>query len=369
MHPEQITLYYISKRLQHPFQTSFGIEHDREALIVRVEEAGAVGWGECVASNGPWYSPETAETAWHILSNYLIPLVFQQDFDDPAEVFDLLSPVKGHRMAKAGLEMALWDLAAVQQGVSLSKLLGGTRDRVQVGVSVGVQESIDALVDRVAGFLDQGYSRIKIKIKPGWDVEPVRALRADFPDVLLQIDANSAYTLDDVDIFKELDQYNLLLIEQPLAHDDIYFHSKLQMELETPICLDESIISVEYAQAALELRSCGIINIKPGRVGGHTSSKRIHNLCRKRSVPLWHGGMLETGIGRAHSVALASLPGFTLPGDISASERYYAEDIVAPAFTLNEDSTLSVPAGPGIGVEVLTRRLKDVTLRRVEFTR
>lgn len=368
MQVERITLYHISKRLKHPFETSFGVEHDRQAIIVRVEGDGAVGWGECVAGNGPWYSSETTVTAWHVLSEYLVPLVLGAELTGPEVVFDRFAPVKGHRMAKAGLEMAVWDLAASQQDVSLATLLGGTRDRVPVGVSVGVQESLDALVDRVAGFIDAGYGRIKIKIKPGWDVEPVRMLRERFPNVMLQVDANSAYSLDDAPTFRELDRFDLLLIEQPLAHDDVYFHAKLQAELKTPICLDESIISVDYARAALELESCRIINVKPGRVGGHTPSRRIHDLCRERDVPLWHGGMLETGVGRAHSVALASLPGFTLPGDISASDRYYERDLVDPPFTLNPDSTLTVPDGPGIGVTVDTELLREATRRRAEFT-
>lgn len=369
MRPERITLHHISMPLVHPFETSFGVEANREAIIVCVEADGAAGWGECVAGRRPWYSYETVTTAWHILSDVLIPLVLGQELEKPRAVFDRFGRVRGHPMAKAGLEMAMWALAATQQETPLARLLGGRRDRVPVGVSVGVQESVDALLARVAGFLEQGYGRIKIKIKPGWDVAPVRALRRKFPDLLLQVDANSAYTLADTAVFKRLDEFDLLLIEQPLGHDDVYDHARLQQQIRTPICLDESIRSVAHARAALELGSCRIINIKPGRVGGHTASIRIHDLCRRRDVPVWHGGMLETGIGRAHSVALASLPGFTLPGDISASARYYAQDLVEPPFVLNsEDSTLGVPAAPGLGVAVNTERLQAVTLRTATFT-
>lgn len=368
MRLDHLTLFRIRMSLAHPFETSFGVERDRECIIVRVEGDGAVGWGECVASTGPWYAYETVQTAWHILTDFLIPMLLGREIDGPQEVFDRLGQVRGHPMAKAGLEMALWDLAATQQGIPLSRLLGGTRDRVPVGVSIGVQKSLPALLDRVASFVEQGYARVKIKIKPGWDVEIVHAVRREFPELRLQVDANSAYRLADAPVFQAMDDLDLLLIEQPLGHDDIYDHARLQKQLRTPLCLDESIGSVDHARAALELGSCRVINIKPGRVGGYTSSIRIHDLCRERGIPVWHGGMLETGIGRAHNVALASLPGFTLPGDISASDRYYTKDLVDPPFSLNRDSTLSVPTGPGIGVTVDEERLRRVTLRQMEFT-
>lgn len=365
---DRVVLHQVRMPLAHPFETSFGVQRERDCIILRVEGDGAVGWGECVAAGGPWYAYETTQTAWHILSDFLVPLVLEQRFDGAASVYDALAPVKGHYMAKAGLEMTIWDLAAKQEDVSLSQMLGGVRDRVSVGVSVGVQPSVDELLARIAGFVEQGYRRVKIKIKPGWDVNVTRAVREQFPELPLQVDANSAYRLSDVDVFKAMDGLDLLLIEQPLAHDDIYEHSLLQRELETPVCLDESIHSVDDARAALALGSCRVINIKPGRVGGHTSSKRIHDLCQAEQVPVWHGGMLETGVGRAHSVALASLAGFTLPGDISASARYYHEDIIDPPFTLNADSTLSVPQEAGIGVTVDLSRLQDVTLRKQEFS-
>lgn len=365
---DRVVLHHIRMPFVHPFETSFGMERERDCIIVSVEGDGAAGWGECVAMAGPWYSYETTQTNWHILSDFLIPMVLDHGFEGPESVFDQLARVRGHNMAKAGLEMAMWDLAAKQAGVSLAQMLGGVRDRVPVGVSVGIQPSVGALLERIAGFVEQGYRRIKIKIKPGWDVEVTRAVRERFPDIPLQVDANSAYRLDDVDVFRSMDDLDLLLIEQPLAHDDIYEHSLLQRELKTPVCLDESIHSVDDARAALALGSCRVINIKPGRVGGHTSSKRIHDFCQDRGIPVWHGGMLETGVGRAHNVALASLANFTLPGDISASARYYHQDIVDPPFTLNRDSTLSVPTGAGIGVTVESDRLQEVTLHTLELT-
>ncbi|MFQ5594876.1 MAG: o-succinylbenzoate synthase [Anaerolineae bacterium] len=367
MKVDRIILHHIRMTYVHPFETSFGVERDRDCIIVRVDGDGAVGWGECVAMAAPWYSYETTQTNWHILSDFLIPTVLETEFDGPESVFDAFARVRGHNMAKAGLEMAIWDLAATQAGVPLAQMLGGVRDRVPVGVSIGVQPSLDALLNRIAGFVEQGYQRIKIKIKPGWDAEITRAVRQNFPETPLQVDANSAYRIADVDVFRAMDDLSLLLIEQPLAHDDIYQHSLLQRELKTPICLDESIHSVDDARTALALDSSRVINIKPGRVGGHTSSRRIHDFCQSQGIPVWHGGMLETGVGRAHSVALASLAGFTLPGDISASARYYREDIITPPFTLNDDSTLSVPRKAGIGVNVQTGRLEAVTLRRAEY--
>ena len=364
---ERVTLHHIEMPLAHPFETSFGVEKNRTCVIVQVEGDGITGWGECVAQAGPWYSYETTQTNWHILADFLVPMLLASPIEGPAVVFDRMARVRGHNMAKAGLEMAIWDLAAKQAGVSLSNMLGGVRERVPVGVSVWIQPSLNALLERIAGFVEAGYARVKIKIKPGWDTEIVPAVREHFPDMLLQVDANSAYRLEDADVFRAMDDLDLLLIEQPLAHDDIYEHSLLQRQLKTPICLDESIHSVADAHTALALESCRNINIKPGRVGGHTSSKQIHDLCLENQIPVWHGGMLETGIGRAHNVALASLPGFTLPGDISATDRYYREDIAEPPFVLNPDSTLSVPVGPGIGVTVNTERLQAVTLRTLSL--
>jgi o-succinylbenzoate synthase len=349
---DAIELRQIRLQLTAPFTTSFGSTLERSCIIVVVHGEGVTGLAECVAFEGPWYSYETAGTAWHIMSDYLIPRLLEADLEEPEDVWEIFGPIRGHNMAKAAIEMACWDLFARARSVSLATLLGGTRDRVSVGVSVGIQPSPAALVDTVGCYLADGYRRIKLKIAPAQDTAFVEAVRKAYPDTLVQVDANSAYTLDSVDTFKSMDDFDLLLIEQPLGPDDIVDHAALQRELKTPICLDESVHSPDDARHAFDLGSCRIINIKPGRVGGHTQSKAIHDYCLAREAPVWCGGMLETNIGRAHNVALASLPGFSLPGDISASARYYAKDIAGPGFALNEDSTLTVPAGPGIGVEL-----------------
>ena len=353
--------------LVSPFVTSMGTEYDEEHIIVRVDADGVTGWGESVAEGTPFYSYETVQTAWHILKDFLIPSILGKDLNNVAEAIALNAKVRGHMMAKAGLEAALWDAFAKSQNISLSKMLGGTRDKVDVGVSIGIQSSVPELIKKVEGYLAEGYKRIKIKISPGLDMQFVEALRKQFPHLLLQVDANSAYTLDDINLFKKMDEYNLSLIEQPLGYEDIFDHSKLQRELKTPICLDESIHSLDDTRAAIELDSCRIINIKPGRVGGFTESKLIHDYCASMNIPVWHGGMLESGIGRAGNVALASLPNFTLPGDISASKRYYKEDIVEPEFTVNPDGTMNVPTGPGIGVSVNMKMLEKVTVFKESF--
>ncbi len=367
MRIDRIELRHVRLVLVAPFVTSMGVETDEEHIIVRVDAGGVTGWGECVAGGNPYYSYETTQTAWHILRDFLVPAVLGKDVGDVSEAITLWSRVRGHMMAKAGLESALWDAFAKARCLPLSKLLGGVRDRIDVGVSIGLQPSPAELLKKVAGYLAEGYRRIKIKIAPGSDIEYVTAVRREYPDIPFQVDANSAYELGDIDVFRAMDDQNLLLIEQPLSHDDIFDHSKLQRELKTAICLDESIHSVADARAALELASCRVINIKPGRVGGYTESRLIHDLCASQQVPVWHGGMLESGIGRAGNVALASLPNFTLPGDISASKRYYREDIVEPAFEVAPDGTMAVPTGPGIGVEVVADRLEKVTVRREEF--
>ncbi len=363
---DRITLYLVNMRLVAPFETSFGIEHDRQCVIVRVDADGLTGWGECPAESTFGYSYETTTTAWHALKDFLIPRSLGQPIDIAAacQRGELL---RGHNMARHGLESALWDIVAQQRGVSLSTALGGTRDRVAVGVSVGIQASADALIAKIEDYLLQGYGRIKIKIKPGYDLDTVQRVRARFPRILLQVDANSAYRLPDAPLFQAMDGFGLLLIEQPLGWDDIYEHSKLQAQLETPICLDESIHSLGQAALALELKACKVINIKPARVSGFTESRRIHDLCQAHGIPVWCGGMLETGIGRAGNVALASLSNFTLPGDISASNRYYTEDIAEPLFALNPDSTLSVPTAPGLGVTVNEKTLKKFTEHREAF--
>jgi len=367
MRIERVEMFYTKMELVSPFETSMGVETHEHHIQVRVDGEGLAGWGESVVSDTPHYSPETVETAWHVLRDFLIPPVLGREIATAADVLPLWAHVRGHNMAKAGLESALWDALAKARGVPLSKFLGGTRDKVAVGVSVGLQASPEALVRKVAAHLAEGYGRIKIKIAPGRDVALVKAVRREFPDIRLQVDANSAFALEDVGVFKAMDGERLLLIEQPLGHDDIYDHAKLQRDLRTPICLDESIHSLADARAAVELGSCRVINIKPGRVGGFSESKAIHDFCAGAGVPVWHGGMLESGIGRAGNVALASLPNFVLPGDISASRRYFRQDIVEPEFTIGEDSMMAVPAGPGIGVEVLLDRLAGVTVRKLEF--
>jgi o-succinylbenzoate synthase len=367
MRIEKIELRHVKLILIAPFVTSMGVEYDEEHIIVRVDGEGLTGWGESVAEGTPFYSYETVKTAWHILEDFLIPAILGKDLKDIDEAICLWEKVRGHRMAKAGLEAALWDLFAKSQGKSLTQMIGGVRNKIDVGVSIGIQSNPDELVKKVEGYLKEGYKRIKIKIAPGSDLELVKAVRKNYPDILFQVDANSAFKLSDIDLFKRMDEYKLLLIEQPLSCDDIFDHSKLQRDLKTPICLDESIHSLADANAALELDSCRIINIKPGRVGGFTESKLIHDLCALKNIPVWCGGMLESGIGRAGNVALASLPNFTLPGDISASKRYYKEDIVEPLFEVNPDGTMDVPSLPGIGVEVNMKNLDNVTERKIVY--
>ncbi len=367
MRIDRIELRHVKLILVSPFVTSMGTEYDEEHIIVRVDAEGLTGWGESVAEGTPFYSYETVPTAWHILSDFLIPSVLGKDLQGVGEAITGYAKVRGHMMAKAGLEAALWDLFAKSKGISLSQMMGGTRKKVDVGVSIGIQESVPALIKKVEGYLAEGYCRIKIKIALGLDLQFVEALRKEFPDLRLQVDANSAYTLNDIGIFKKMDHQRLLLIEQPLGYEDIFDHSKLQRELQTPICLDESIHSLDDTRAAIELDSCRVINIKPGRVGGFTESKLIHDYCAGMNVPVWCGGMLESGIGRAGNVALASLPNFTLPGDISASKRYYKTDIVEPEFVVNPDGTMDVPTKPGIGVEINYRELDNVTVRSVAF--
>ena len=365
MRIEKIELRHIKMELVSPFTTSMGTEYDEEHIIVRVEGEGLTGWGECVAEGTPFYSYETVTTAWHILQDFLIPSILSKNISSIDEVIASYEKVRGHRMAKAGLEAALWDLFAKSKSISLSKMLGGTQEKVNVGVSIGIQSSPAELIKKVEGYLAEGYKRIKIKIAPGNDIRFIEALRKHFPELLLQVDANSAYELKHIDLFKHMDDYNLLLIEQPLSYEDIYDHSKLQKELKTPICLDESIHSLDDTRAAIELDSCRVINIKPGRVGGFTESKLIHDYCASKNIPVWCGGMLESGIGRAGNVALASLPNFTLPGDISASKRYYKEDLVEPEFLVNKDGTMDVPTKPGVGVEVNMKILEKVTVQNL----
>lgn len=363
---QQVTMYHLQMRLRAPFETSFGSVQDRQAILLEVLlEDGLIGYGECVADRDPGYSYETVQTAWHVLRDFLVPLCLSREIMAPADFHDLARLVRGHPMAKAGLEMALWDLQGKCEDRSLSLLLGGKNEKVEVGVSVGIQPSPDELVDVVFGYLSKGYGRIKIKIKPGRDVLETQTIRRAFPDLRLQVDANSAYTLESAARLEPLDDLRLLLIEQPLAEDDLWDHHLLQARFITPLCLDESILSPRHARQAIEMGACKIVNIKAGRVGGISQAVAIHDLCYARGVPVWCGGMLETGIGRASNLALASLPGFQLPGDISASDRYYLEDITHERFTLNPGSTITVPTAPGLGVTIDPAALQRATLDRL----
>ncbi len=359
---DSITLHHLSMPLVAPFETSFGRETDRECVLIEIKSEGLTGYGECVATRDPGYNYETTGTAIHILKDFIIPLMLGRDVKDAVDFQNLVSGIRGHYLAKAGVEMALWDLLGKRENKSLRALLGGVRDKVEVGVSVGIQASAQGLVRTVADYISQGYARIKIKIKPGRDVEDASAIRKEFPKIRLQVDANSAYSLDDVQTLKPLDALNLLLIEQPLFEDDIWDHHKLQEQFETPICLDESIVSPRHARYAIEMKACRVINIKAGRLGGLSQAVMVHDLCKEVSMPVWCGGMLETGIGRASNVALASLPNFILPGDISASDRYYARDITNERFVLNSDSTIDVPQGAGLGVTIDEDALRKFSL-------
>ena len=353
-------LHRISMPLVAPFRTSFGVESERDVLLLRAVTPDGHGWGECVAATEPLYSSEYVEGAADVIRRYLAPRVFAVDDLNPLQVTPLLAPIKGHRMAKAAVEMAVLDAWLRARGESFGLYLGATRTRVPAGVSVGIMDSVPALLDAVMTYLDQGYLRIKLKIQPGWDVKPVSAVRERFgDDLLLQVDANAAYALSDARTLAALDRFDLLLIEQPLGEEDLREHAELATLIRTPICLDESITSAKAAADALALRAARIINIKPGRVGGYLEARRIHDLCRASGVTVWCGGMLETGLGRAGNVALAALPGFTLPGDTSASDRYYTRDITDP-FVL-EDGHLAVPDGPGLGVEPIPDILDELT--------
>jgi O-succinylbenzoate synthase len=351
-------------KLVAPFETSTGRTDERRIVLIEADVDGVTGWGECVAGETPSYSPETVETAWHILRDHLWPSVQGKEFSEAAKIWDLLEPVRGHNMAKAALESAVWDAEAKQKGVPLAKLLGGVRDEIVSGVSIGIKESLDELAAAVKKELAAGYQRIKVKIKPGKDVEQVKRLRQDFPGMKLMVDANSAYRASDWPLLKQLDGYHLMMIEQPLGWDDLYSHVELQKKLQTPICLDECIHTLEQAQAAIALGACKIINIKMGRVGGYTVAKQIHDLCMANAIPVWCGGMLESGIGRAHNIALSTLPNFILPGDVSASRRYWHEDIIEPEVTVSAQGAIRVPSGPGIGFAPRMDRIEKFTVRK-----
>jgi O-succinylbenzoate synthase len=361
-----IDLYVIKMPLKSPFLTHLGAVTDREGIIVSVmDEEGVSGFGEGVAFSSPWYTEETVETSLHMLTSFLIPLLEKNPIKHPKEVSGLFRSVRRNHMAKAALETAIWDLYAKREKQALSKLIGGKRERIPSGVVVATDSTENAL-KQIEGYLKEGYQRFKIKINPELDLAFLREIRRHYPEIVLMADANSAYSLKDIDRLKALDEYELLMIEQPLAHDDIIEHAILQKEIQTPICLDESIVTFEDARKAIELGSCKIINIKIGRVGGLSEAIRIHNYCYEPNIPVWCGGMIEFGVSRAHNIALASLPGFSIPGDISASSRFWEQDIILPEVTVN-DGWVDVPGEPGIGFQINEKRLQEVLLAKNSF--
>lgn len=366
---QTVELREIRLPLIHFFETSFGRTTERRILLVRVSDRdGAEGWGECTTGEGPFYCEEWTETAWHTLLNFLGPMVAGREVERASDAGPLMRAVRGNRMAKAAIETACWDLEAKRAGLPLWKHLGGTRGEIPCGVSIGIQETPEALCEKIERELAAGYQRIKIKIKPGWDLGIVRLLRERFPGILLMLDANSAYRLEDAPLFRALDEFGLMMIEQPLAYDDMFDHAELQRQIRTPVCLDESIRTPEDARHAIELGACRIINVKLGRVGGHAQAQRVEQAARERAIPVWCGGMLESGIGRAHNIAMATLEGFTLPGDVSASARYWSEDIIEPPVTATTRGTIIAPDAPGIGFEVNRARIDTLTVRRVTIT-
>lgn len=362
---ERIELREIELPLRSPFETSFGRTTRRRIMLVRVfEKSGAHGYGECTAPEDPFYNHETIDTAWTIVTKYAGPILAAARIEQADEANGAMSRIRGNRMAKGSVEAAIWDLEARLAGRALWKYIGGTQTEIACGVSIGLQASSHALLDKVTREVEAGYQRIKIKIKPGQDLALVEAVRSRFPEILLSVDANSAYSLDDIEILRSLDRYRLMMIEQPLAPGDLVDHAKLQRDVRTPICLDESILTVADAKHAHELGSCKIINIKLGRVGGHAEARSIQAFCASAGIPVWCGGMLESGVGRAHNIAMSTLAGFTLPGDVSASARYWEEDIIEPPVTVTSRGTISPPDGPGIGYEVNEARVESLTVRR-----
>jgi O-succinylbenzoate synthase len=364
---KRVELREIQLPLVHFFEASFGRTTTRRIVLVCVEADGLTGWGEVACGEEPFYSHETPETAWHILRDFLIPWTLGREWASASEVAPCFRRIRGHNMAKAALENALWDVEAQQQGIPLARLIGGTYEEIPCGVSIGIQNSLEELLEKIEREVAAGYQRIKVKVKPGWDAEVLERIRARFPRLALMADANSAYTLGDLAHLKQFDRFYLMMIEQPLGWEDIVDHARLQREISTPICLDESIHSADDARKAIEIGACKIINVKLGRVGGFTSARQVQEVCRARNVPVWCGGMLESGIGRAHNVALSSLPGFTLPGDVSASKRYWAEDIIDPEVTVTAQGTIRVPQTPGLGYSPNLLRIEKATVRKESF--
>jgi O-succinylbenzoate synthase len=365
---ESIALREVHMQLRSPFETSFGTTLARRILLVEVHADGAAGWGEVTAGETPAYSPETTDTAWHVISDFLAPSLIGVNVPSASALPGRMRRIRGHQMAKSAVESALWDAEAQLKGVPLSKLLGGTIGEIACGVSLGIREDPQSLVKRVEAELRDGYQRIKLKIKPGMDTEFVAAVRGEFPDIQLSVDANSAYGLDDAAHLKTFDKFNLLMMEQPLDWDDICIHTRLQEQMKTAICLDECIHNTRHALTAIEWNACRIINIKLGRVGGHSEARLMQEACRERGVPVWCGGMLESGIGRAHNIAMSTLPGFTLPGDVSASQRYWREDIIEPPVEVSASGTIRAPQSPGLGYAVKRDRVERLTVRRCHWS-
>jgi len=359
-----IELVEINLPLVHFFETSFGRTYERRIILVRIEDAdGGEGWGEITCGETPSYSDEWTDSAWVTAEKILAPMVVSKEFNAAADVWEAMKKVRGHRMSKAGIETACWDLEAKKLDVPLWRHLGGVRNEIECGVSIGIQDSVEQLIGKIQTELDAGYRRIKIKIAPHWDYDVVKQVREKFGDIRLMGDANSAYTLADVDLFKRMDDFDLMMFEQPLGYDDMLDHSKLQAQIKTPICLDESIKSPDDARKAIELKAGRIINVKLGRVGGHAQAKQVEEVCRTAEIPIWCGGMLESGIGRAHNIAMSTLPGFTLPGDVSASKRYWHEDIIEPAVEVTASGTITAPEKPGIGFAVKRDRIEKLSVR------
>jgi O-succinylbenzoate synthase len=365
MRVERVTLRQIQMPLVHFFETSFSRTYNRDIVLVEAQAEGISGWGEVTAGENPFYNEEWTGSAWPILCDYVAPRVIGNELKSAEDVAPLLRHIRGHKMARGGLEAAVWDLEARRDGAPLwKKIGGGARREIPCGVSIGIQDSVEQLIEKIEGELAAGYQRIKMKIKPGWDVDVVRRVRERFPAIKLMADANSAYTLADTEHLKRLDEFYLMMIEQPLSHDDIIDHAALQARLQTPICLDECIRTAHHAEQAIQLRACGIINIKLGRVGGFSEAKKVHDVAQAAGIPVWCGGMLEAGIGRAHNIALATLPNFVLPGDVSASKRYWKQDIIRPAVETTARGTIAIRDDPGFGYEIDHDFIESITVRQ-----
>jgi o-succinylbenzoate synthase len=369
MRIESITLREIQMPLVHFFETSFGRIYSRRILLLSLEADGVRGWGECVAGEDPYYSPEWIETAWPTIKHYLAPLLLEKEIDAGRDCAARFARVRGHRMAKAALENAVWDAEARQKQMPLWKLLGGTRREITCGVSIGIQDTPEQLLQKLDTELAAGYRRIKIKVKPGWDLKVLEKIRARWADIVLSVDANSAYTLDELEHLRKFDAFNLLMIEQPLWNDEIYLHARLQKALRTAICLDESILNARDANFALEIGAARILNIKVGRVGGFSEAKKVHDVAARHSVPVWCGGMLESGIGRAHNIALSTLENFRLPGDVSASKRYWREDIIDPEVEVSSNGMIAISDALGTGYQVREDLVRKFTVREESFRR